>query len=166
MDAAYDASPWTDFSVAAAGASAALAGLVFVAISINVEHILRLAGVPDRSLATITLLVSVLLVSLLCLVPGQRERTLGIELLVVELMCGALILHLTRRSLVAAEEAGYDRLVTQSIVAGLGTIPVAIGALSLVAGTGGGLYWVAVGIVLATAGAVANAWVLMVEIRR
>lgn len=34
MDA-YDATAWTDLFVAAAGASAALAGLVFVAVSIN-----------------------------------------------------------------------------------------------------------------------------------
>ena len=31
---------------------------------------------------------------------------------------------------------------------------------------GGGLYWVAAGIVLAILGAVANAWVLLVEILR
>jgi hypothetical protein len=38
--------------------------------------------------------------------------------------------------------------------------------VSLLAAAGGGLYWVAAGIVLATTGAVVNAWVLLVEIRR
>ena len=37
---------------------------------------------------------------------------------------------------------------------------------SLFAEAGGGLYWVAAGIVLATTGGVANAWVLLVEILR
>ena len=37
---AYDPSEWTDLFVATAGASAALAGLVFVAVSINLERIL------------------------------------------------------------------------------------------------------------------------------
>jgi hypothetical protein len=41
-----------------------------------------------------------------------------------------------------------------------------LGAVSLFAEAGGGLYWVAAGIVLATTGAVANAWVLLVEILR
>jgi hypothetical protein len=36
----------------------------------------------------------------------------------------------------------------------------------LLAGHGGGLYWLPAGIVLAIAGAVSNAWVLLVEIMR
>lgn len=39
-----------------------------------------------------------------------------------------------------------------------------LGAVSLFAEAGGGLYWVAAGILLATSGAVPNAWVLLVEI--
>ena len=54
--AAYSAEHWTDLFVAAAGASAALTGLVFVAVSINIERILRLAGVPERAFQTIVLL--------------------------------------------------------------------------------------------------------------
>jgi hypothetical protein len=50
--------------------------------------------------------------------------------------------------------------------AALGTLPVVVGAVSLCAEAGGALYWVAAGIVLATTGAVANAWVLLVGILR
>jgi hypothetical protein len=41
-----------------------------------------------------------------------------------------------------------------------------LGAVSMFAETGGGLYWVAAAIALATTGAVVNAWVLLVEILR
>jgi hypothetical protein len=47
-----------------------------------------------------------------------------------------------------------------------GTLPFVIGALSLLAETGGGLYWTAAGILFAIAGGVANAWVLLIEILR
>jgi hypothetical protein len=47
-----------------------------------------------------------------------------------------------------------------------GTVPFVIGAISLIAAAGGGLYWTAAGIVFAIAGVVVNAWVLLVEILR
>ena len=68
---AYDASEWTDLFVAAAGAGAALAGLVFVAVSINIDRILSLEGVPERALATVLTLLMVVCVSIVGLIPGQ-----------------------------------------------------------------------------------------------
>ncbi len=48
----------------------------------------------------------------------------------------------------------------------VGTAPFLIGGVSLIAESGGGLYWILAGIVLATIGSVANAWVLLIEILR
>ena len=47
-----------------------------------------------------------------------------------------------------------------------GALLLAVGSLSIVAAAGGGLYWIVAAIVLAVIGAVANAWVLLVEILR
>jgi hypothetical protein len=162
---AYDASEWTDFFVAAAGASAALAGLVFVAVSINVERILEFKGLPERALATVLMLLSVVLVSLVGLMPGQTGTALGLELLGVSLVLGGLTLFLTspRRS---GEDRGVAPVVSHWLLAALGTLPLFVGAVSLLAEAGGGLYWIAAGIALATSGAVANAWVLLIEILR
>ena len=155
---AYDASEWTDFFVAAAGAGAALAGLVFVAVSINVERILQFKGLPERALATVLMLLSVVLISLLGLIPEQTSTALGLELLALSLVLGGLIFRLSspRR----AEHASHGLLIA------LGTAPLLVGPVSLLAESGGGLYWIAAGIVLAMSGAVANAWVLLIEILR
>jgi hypothetical protein len=92
---AYDATDWTEFFTASAGAAAALAGLVFVAGSINVERILQFKGLPERALATVLLLLCVVLVSLIGLIPGQGQRALAAELLGTGLLFGGLILWLT-----------------------------------------------------------------------
>ncbi len=161
---AYDAGEWTDFFVASAGASAALAGLVFVAVSINVESILRYEGLPQRALATVLLLLSVVLITLIGLIPGQSRTALAVELLVVGLVFAAVILRLTR----SVAGHGHSRIhdLTHWLLMSAGAVPPVIGAVSLLAEVGGGLYWVAAGVVLAITGAVANAWVLLVEILR
>ena len=46
---AYSAAEWESLFVAEAGASAALAGLLFVALSINLERILKGIGLPGRA---------------------------------------------------------------------------------------------------------------------
>jgi modulator of FtsH protease len=58
----YDVESWHELFVAAAGAAAALAGLVFVAVSINVQRILQFAWLPARSLRTVMLLIGVVIV--------------------------------------------------------------------------------------------------------
>ena len=47
-----------------------------------------------------------------------------------------------------------------------GTLPLVVGGASVLLEAGGGLYWIAAGIVFAIVGAVTNAWVLLVEILR
>jgi hypothetical protein len=163
--AAYDSSEWTDLFVAAAGASAALAGLVFVAVSINVDRILKLEGVPERALQTVLLLLSVVLVSIAGLIPGQDTTALGAELLGVGVVLGLAIAGLAGRS-VADSHQTRPQLVGRLILLAAGTAPVLIGGVSVLAEAGGGLYWIVAAIAFAIAGGVGNAWVLLIEILR
>ena len=77
MSAAYSASEWTDLFVATTGAAAALAGLLFVAVSINAERIVALPGLPERALESLTILLGTVVVSVLGLVPGPAPRRSG-----------------------------------------------------------------------------------------
>ncbi len=162
---AYDPSEWSDLFVATAGASAALAGLVFVAVSINVDRILKLSGIPERALETVLLLLGVVLVAIVGLIPGQSEVALGVELLALGLVLGGVIARLERRSLQGTPQPPSQVRLRVFLIAA-GTLPFIVGGASLLAEFGGGLYWIVGGIVFAIAGAVGNAWVLLVEILR
>ena len=74
---------WKELFLAEVGASAALGGLLFVAVSINLDRILALRGLPGVAGAAIVLLVGVLVVSTFALVPGQPRWVLGAELVTV-----------------------------------------------------------------------------------
>jgi hypothetical protein len=162
----YDQSAWQDFGVAAAGASAALAGLVVVAVSINLDRILRYPWLPDRVGETVSLLVAVLLESLLLLAPGQSRVALGAEVLVVGVAAWAVVTttHLRLRRHRARQSPAQRRV---RVVAGqLASLPAAIAGASLLVHAGGGLYWLFAGITLSVLAAALNAWVLLIEIAR
>jgi hypothetical protein len=163
---AYDPSEWTDLFVASAGASAALAGLVFVAVSINLERILAFRGLPERALETLLFLVSALLISIVALVPGQSHVALGVELLVVSLAIDAIVMRQPTTQVEEGETMRRSWRVSRWTLRLVATVPFLVGAVSLIAQSGGGLYWLVAGIVLAIAAAVSNAWVLLVEILR
>ena len=163
---AYDPSEWSDLFVATAGASAALAGLVFVAVSINIQRILSFPGLPERSLETLLFLVSVLLISLVGLVPEQGHVALGLELLIVTLVIDAIVLRQPTIQVAEGKVMLRSWRVARWTLRVIAMAPFLIGAVSILAEQGGGLYWVFAGIVLAIVASVANAWVLLVEILR
>jgi modulator of FtsH protease len=163
--AAAEISEWSELFVAAAGATAALAGLVFVAISINIERILGLEGVAELGLVTLLLLVGVLVVSMLGLIPGQSERTFGIELLVQSVIWSIAIFCFVGKSMAGVGD-GEGRIASRLILPIFGTLPYLVGAVLLVVGTDSAMYWIFAGMLGAIIAAVLNAWVLLVEILR
>src|ERR687898_430567 len=74
---------WHDFFLAQAGAAGVLTGLVFVAVSINLQEIVSdpSSGLPGRAAEALILLVGVLTASVLLLVPGQGQLMVGAEVL-------------------------------------------------------------------------------------
>lgn len=162
---AYDASQWSSLFMATAAAAAALTGLVFVAVSINLTRILRFRGLPERALETLVLLLNVLVVSIAGLLPGQGHTALGIELLAVALVFAGMVVATALRSTLP-EHVPRARMSLRVGTLAAATVPFVIGGASVLAASGGGLYWIAAGTVGAIAAALLNAWVLLVEINR
>lgn len=168
---AYALESWESFFLAIAGAAAALTGLVFVALSINLARILDLPGLPGRAAETIAMLTEVLIVGVVGLVP-QEADAFALQLLTVALLGWLVPLwnqmrEARRLRLPKADNRGGRRwLILRMSLAQLATIPPIVAAVSVLAGVGGGLYWLVPGVVLLLVNAILNAWVLLVEILR
>jgi modulator of FtsH protease len=167
VSVAYDPAAWSDLFVATAGATAALAGLLFVAVSINVERILDYDGLAERGVETLILLLAALVVSIAGLMPGQSHVALGLEILAITaaLVAAVRALPITHE-LPEGADAPAAWMASRRLIRGTGPALLAIGGLTELLAGGGGLYWVAAGFVFLILGAVANAWVLLVEILR
>jgi modulator of FtsH protease len=155
---------WHDFFLGTIGAAAALTGLLFVAISNNLDQVLKFAGLPGRAAGTLGMLVSALVVSGFALAPGQSHRALGIEIAAVGTIVAVQAVWVSRGSGAAGDPRSWriEHLATLL----LPSIGLIVGGVSVAVAYGGGLYWVLGAVLLAFASASVNAWVLLVEIKR
>lgn len=139
--AAYTPEGWHDFFLAIVGAAAALAGLVFVALSINLTRILSFPWLPGRAAETVGVLFEALVVSALCLVPEPR-LALGLELVAVGVAGWSFPLVLQVRGRAEMTQQGRTEFFAGRVVATqIATIPVIVAGASLSAHAGGGFYW-------------------------
>jgi hypothetical protein len=156
---------WHDFFVAQAGASAALAGLMFVALSINIDRILKSPWLPPRAASTMTLLIGSVVQALLALWPAQSLRVLGWE----ELVAAVIVFTYASWLILSGERTPKEYGGTASSVffVEFAAFPAVAGSLAIVGfGLEGGLYAVALSMILAIVVGVVNSWVLLVEILR
>ena len=165
MADAYSSELRHEFFVGVAGAAAALTGLLCLSLSINLQHILGQVWLPRRAALTVMLLFEALVIAILGLVPGQSPAALGAEYLGVG---GGVWLFATGVFTVRRPAVGDYRLpiVLGVVTSQLATLPVIVAVGSLVARSGGGLYWLVPAIVLLLGVGVMNAWILLIEILR
>ena len=166
MGIAYAADHWTEFGATAAEAAAALVGLLAVAISINLQRILQFPSLPHRAATTLIMFALPLVAGLLLVVPGQPVDALGWEFLAIGLTVGTYLLVTDVRVPRVEQETRYTWLISRIIpdVATCGCLVVA--GATLLAGAGGGLYWLVPAMLAAIIFGLGNAWVLLVEILR
>ncbi len=156
---------WSEFNVAMAGASAALAGLVIVAASVNIDKIIRARTLTARLGAAIASLVLALVASAVGLMPELDLTWYGTIVLVSTVAAGVFQVHATRVIMRDPEPAQRGRL-GKSV---LGFLPVAgyvAAGVALIVGSSTGLVLAAAGCLLAIIAAILVSWVVLVEVLR
>ena len=158
---------WSDFFVATAGVAGALAGLLFVAISINIAKIIELPSAINRAGEGLLMLAGVLAVALVALVPAQSAHHLGMILLAAAIPAWFLPILTQIRGFRHHHYQHKLHVPLRATLHQIGTLPIVVGALGLFGEIAGvGIGWVAAGCILSMVVAMFSAWVLLIEILR
>jgi len=157
---------WHDFFITTGGAAAALAGLLFVGVSLNLQKILSMKRLPERALISLVLLMNILIVSILMLVPWDSPAPLGFELLFTGLILYFFVFRLDLRNYKHTGREFKNRYLLNLFLDQLASIPYMIcGAVILISGEAG-IFWIVPAIFFSFIKSVLDAWVLLVEINR
>jgi len=160
----YEPTRWDSFAPAEVTAAAALAGLLVVAASINIRRIIELPGVVARLGGTLALFTGALVICSGVLIPGLSRPALGTA---VALTGTAQAVAVIRYSGGQHTEAAHRRGTLTTATAALASaVMLTFAGISYALGAGGGLYWLAPGVLIAFAVGLVNAWVALVEILR
>jgi len=166
VSSAYTAASWTEFGESVATASAALAGLLFIAVSINLKQILEIPSLPSRAAQTLILFATPLVGALLLVVPGQARLALGLELLATGLVIGGAQLWLDLHAKRGPEDTVWRRMLGRVFPSVLSCVCLVLAGATLIPAAGGGLYWLVPSVLAALIFGLINVWVLLVEILR
>ncbi len=155
---------WSEFHVAMVGATAALAGLVIVAASVNISEIIKAASLTARLAGGIASLVLALSASALALVPAITPTAYGWAVVGLAVVSGVFQAEAARR--IFENRAPENRMRT--VKAGMGFLPTALYAVGgvLLVTTGGGMLILAIGCVTAIIVALVVSWIVLVEVLR
>jgi hypothetical protein len=156
---AFDIRAWSDYGAAIVGGTAALTGLLFVAVSVNGAWFSSSEAHRGRAGQALVFFVVPLVTGILLLIPGQTTTSLGIEIAAFGLLVGRVLLMLGSaelkdepRAIVVIDRASPRLLMTIALIAG---------GASLIARHFGGLYWLAAADVGALLAGLVNAWVFL-----
>jgi len=156
--------PWDAFFTAEVGAAAALAGLIFVGITINLQRIVANPSVVARAFQALLLLITTFLWAGLLLVPGQSAAEQGAELLPVTVVLWAVLdgFELSAWRWASAVYRGF--LTGHSIQVQIPYVLAVIGSVALLLSSPSALYWFVPATLATFLIAILEAWVLSVEI--
>jgi hypothetical protein len=161
---------WSTFAEVAGSAAAGLTGLLFVAVSIRIDAIAKSHELRNRAAQTLALFVTVLCVAVVLSIPAQSYPVLGAELVALSAISGSAMLILDRRAKI---DPSTPDATTHAVALILDAVaPNAITSiLLLIAGLlllfglhPAGLYVLVLPVLVALAGGVISAWLLLTKI--
>ena len=154
---------WNNFFVMVGGGAAALAGLIFVAMSINHEIIIRNTTHKNRAINMLTGFTAIFMASSLALMGNQYLPALGLEWLVLWLIATVIFIRgyvIAIRSRTSSIGLNVPRLAGGTLC----YLAEVISAIFLILGYRSGLYIAAVAIIVLFAFLISGAWLLMIGI--
>lgn len=159
---------WANYFISTAGVASGLTGLIFVGLSINVKKIFMIskAHLPGRALGSLIFLTNIVIVSNLCLIPGQQVNCLGIEILTSGVVIWIVITRLDLvlyRSVEGDYKSQYFRNIFYSQFS---VLPFLAGGTVLITGQDKGFYILVPGIVFSLVKSLLDIWFLMVDVNR
>lgn len=160
---AYRPDQWHDFFVMVGGGAVVLTGLVFVALSLNVNVVTHDWTHRYRAIDTLTAMTGIFVICAFALMGGQDHRAVGIEWLLVAAISIAVYLH----GYVQAVRRGGSIVWLRGrriLVAAVLYLTQLVGAALLVADRIAGLYVAAVAMVAALTFMISGAWLLVVGV--
>jgi hypothetical protein len=166
VSTAYTASEWTGLGAAVVTATAALAGLLFIAVSINLAKILEFKSLPSRAAQTLILFATPLVTAILLVVPSQGRIALAVQLIATGLIVGGCQVYLDLTAERGEEDTVWRRMLGRVFPAITSCGCIVVAGVTLAAQAGGGLYWLVPAFLAAIIFGLINVWVLLVEILR
>jgi len=152
---------WNNFFFMVGGGAAALAGLIFVAMSINPEIVIQNTTHKNRAINMLTGFTAVFMACSLALIGNQSLGALGIEWLVLWLIATVIFI----RGYVVAIRSGMSSIGLNAPRLAGGTLcylAEVAGAILLFLGYGTGLYVAAIATVVLFGFLISGAWLLMI----
>jgi hypothetical protein len=156
----YRPDQWHDFFLMVGGGSAALTGLVFVAMSINLHLIARDSTHRNRAIGTLAGFAAVFMICALVLMGGQSHVAVGIEWLAIAALAGIINVYGYVHALrTGGSPQGLS--LGRVIIGSACYLAEMAGALTLSLGHIAGLYVAAVAMVMFFAMLLSGAWLLL-----
>jgi hypothetical protein len=154
---------WNDFFVMVGGGAAALAGLIFVAMSIKPEIIIRNVTHKNRAINMLTSFTAIFMTCSLALIGDQSLKVLGFEWLAVWVIAVTIFIRgysIAIKSRMSSIGLNAPRLVGGTVC----QLAEVVGAMFLILGHGTGLYIVAIATIILFAFLISGAWLIIIGI--